>query len=304
MTRDSQKKVILSLGIVLLLFLSSCGGLRKEQIQREQVQKEQAQKMQVQNHAEFIDNQARMEIDAGKFQRAIDLCKEIYQTYPQDPTVRSGCIKTLESIKSRGDRAFERNDFKLAEKIYEVLERNWVYLSNFSPSLSFRKNSLEKKIKTSRCLFTEEQVSSHLKAGEFRKAIDLSKEIYQRYPQDHTVRSGYIRTLESIKTRADRAFEGRDFALAGCVYEVVLRNISSVNHLNGSFSFGREGLIAKIRNCKKILFEDGLKQYRSGNLNQAILLWKSILVFDPENQEIIKAVDMASLQVRNLQGAK
>ncbi len=287
------------MGVVLLLVLCSCGWLGKEQIQREQ-----AQKMQVQNHAEYIGTQARLEIDAGRFQRAVDLCKEVYHAYPQDPAVRNSCIKTLESIKSRGDRALERNDFKLAEKIYEVLERNWVYFSEFSPSLSFRKNSLEKKIKTSRRLFTEEQVSSHLKAGEFRKAVDLCKEIYQRYPQDQTVRSGYIRTLESIKTRGDRAFEGRDFALAGCVYEMVLRNASSVNHLNGSFSFSREGLTAKIRNCRKILFEDGLKQYRSGNLNQAILLWKSILVFDPENQEIIKAVDMTSLQVRNLQEAK
>jgi hypothetical protein len=57
-------------------------------------------------------------------------------------------------------------------------------------------------------------------------------------------------------------------------------------------------------NCKKFLFENGLQQYRSGNLNQAISLWKSILVFDPENQEIKKAVDMASLQSKNLQKAK
>jgi hypothetical protein len=74
--------------------------------------------------------------------------------------------------------------------------------------------------------------------------------------------------------------------------------------LNGSLSFNREGLTARIRDCEKILFEKGLEQYRSGNLNQAISLWKSILVSDPENQEIKKAVDMASRQFRNLQKAK
>jgi tetratricopeptide (TPR) repeat protein len=309
MKRDSQKKVIVSLGIVLFVVLSSCGWLRKEQVQREQVQneqtqKEQVQKVQVKKYTEYIDNRAQMEIGAGKFQKALDLCKEIYQAYPQDPNVRSSCIKTLESIKYRGDRAFERNDFKLAEKIYEVLERNWVYFYDFIPSLSFRKNSLEKKIITIRWLYTKEQVSSHLKTGEFRKAIDLCTEIYQRYPQDPNVRRGYISTLESIKTRGDRAFEGSDFALAGCVYDIVLRNVSSMDHLNGSFSFSRESLIARIRNCEKILFENGLKQYRSGNLKQAISLWKSILAFDPENQEIIKAVDIASLQARNLEEAK
>jgi tetratricopeptide (TPR) repeat protein len=294
MTKDFQKRAVLSLGIFLLLFLSSCGWLRKEQGQREQVQKQ----------TDYVDKQAQIELEAGKFQKAIDLCKEIHQKYPQDPTVRSGYIKTLESIKSSGDGAFERNDFKLAGNIYESLVRNWVHFSALSQSLSFKKNFLENKIKKSRCLFIEERVSSHLKAGEFRKAIDLCNDTYQKHPQDPTVRSRYIRTLESIKGGGDSAFEKSDFVLAGCVYGLLLKNYSSVGGLNGSLSFKREGLTARIGDCKKILFENGLEQYRSGNLNQAIFLWKSILVFDPENQEIKKAVDMASLQSKNLQKTK
>jgi tetratricopeptide (TPR) repeat protein len=299
MTKDSQKRVILSLGMFLFLFLSSCGWVKKELLQ-----KEQGGKQQVQKQTDYVDKQAQAELEAGKFQGAIDISKEIYQKYPQDPIVRSGYIKTLELIKGSGDRAFEGNDFKLAGNIYEVLVRDWVHFADFSQYLSFKKNFLEKKIKTSRCLFTEERVPSHLRAGEFPKAIDIYREVYQKYPQDPTVRSGYIKTLESIKSGGDRAFEKRDFALAGYVYGLLIKNYSSVGQLNGSLSFNREGLTARIGNCKKILFENGLKQYRSGNLNQAIFLWKSILVFDPENQEIKKAVDMASLQSKNLQKTK
>ena len=131
-----------------------------------------------------------------------------------------------------------------------------------------------------------------LEAGKFQRAIDICKEIYQKYPQDPTVRNGYIKTLESIKSGGDGAFEKSDFALAGYVYEILLKNVSSVDRLNGSFSFNREDLTTRIRDCKKILFENGLEQYRSGDLNQAISLWKSILAFDPENQEIKKAVDI------------
>jgi len=289
MTKDLQKKVILSLGIFLFLFLSSCGGLKREQIQRQM------------DHAA---GRAQTELEAGEFQKAIDIYKDIYQKYPQDPMVRSGYIKTLESIKSRGDLAFKRNNFEMAGNIYEILAKNWFHFADFSQFLSFNKNFLEKKIKTSRCLFIAEQVSSYLKAGKFQRAIDICKEIYPKYPQDPTVRSIYIKTLESIKSSGDRAFERSDFALAGCVYEILLKNFSSVSHLNGSFSFNREGLTEKIRHCKKILFENGLEQYRSGNLNQAISLWKSILAFDPENQEIKKVVDMATLQFKNLQKAK
>ncbi len=299
MTKDFQKKVILSLGICSLLFLSSCGWLKREQVPREQAPKERVQKQ-----TDYVDEQAQIELEAGKFQKAIDLFRENSQKYPRDPAVRSGYIKTLESIKSCGDGAFERNDFKLAGNIYEILVRNWIHFSYFSQSLSFKKTFLEDKIKTIRCLFIEEQVSSHLKAGEFRKAIDLCKEIYQKYPQDPTVRTGYIKTLELIKSAGDRAFGKSDFALAGCVYGLLLKNYSFVGPLNGSLSFNREGLTARMGDCKKFLFENGLRQYRSGNLNQAISLWKSILVFDPENQEIKKAVDMASLQSKNLQKTK
>jgi tetratricopeptide (TPR) repeat protein len=289
MRKDLQKNVILSLGIFLFLFLASCGSLRKEQMQREMG---------------YVDKQAQLDVEAGEFQKAIDLYREIYQKYPQDPTVRSNTIKTLESIKVSGDRAFERSHFEMAGNIYEILAKNWSHFADLSLSLSFDKNLLGKKIKTSRCLFIEQQVLSYLKAGEFQKAIDICNEIYRKHPQDPMVRSNTIKTLESIKISGDRAFEGGDFALAGWVYEILLKHVSSVTHLIGSSSFDREGLTAKIKTCKKTLFENGLEQYRSGNLDQAISIWKSILAFDPENQEIKKVVDMATLQLRNLQKAK
>jgi tetratricopeptide (TPR) repeat protein len=305
MIKESQKRVVLSLGMLFFLFLSSCVWGKKEQLHKAEGGKQEVvEKRQVQKRTDYVQEYTQKEIEAGNFENAINLYKKIYQKWPQGPNVRSGYIKTLESIKSGGDQAFERKDYKLAERNYEVLLRNWDHFSNLSQFLSFRKTFLEKKIKTSRCLFTEEQISSHLKAGDFRRAVDLCKEVYNKYPQDPTVRNGYIRTLESVKASGDRAFEGSDFGLAGSVYEIVLRNVSSMSQLNGSFSFSKEGLKSKIGNCKKVLFENGLQQYRSGNLNQAILLWKSILVFDPENRDIKKAVDMATLQLENLQNAK
>jgi tetratricopeptide (TPR) repeat protein len=289
MIRDLQRRVVLCSWIFLFLFLSSCGLSKKEQIQRE---------------TDHSAGQAQMELQAGRFQRAIDLCEEIYQKYPQDPAVRSGYIRTLESIRSSGDRAFERNDFEMAGAVYETLGKNWSHLANFSPSLSFKRSYLEKREKTSKCLFIEGQVSSYVKAGEFQRAIDISKELHQKYPRDLTIRSGYIRTLESIKSNGDRAFGKGDFALAGWVYDILFKHVSSVTHLNGSSPFNRETLTAKIETCKKNLFENGLEQYRSGNLDQAISIWKSILTFDPGDQEIQMVVDKATLQLDNLQKIK
>jgi len=306
MRRDSQTRIILSLGILLFLFLSSCSLLKKEQEEKQTDYGDRQARIETkpgefQKSIDYVHRQAQMEIRAGEFQKAIDVHREIYQKYPQDPRIRSSYITAIESIKRLGDQAFERNDFRSAGMIYEVLGKNWVHFADFSQSFSFNKDFLEKKIKTCRYLFTEEQLSSSLKTGDFRKAIEIYRETYQKYPLDRTVQRGYVRSLELIKNGGDRAFERRDFAAAGYVYESLLKNISFVKQLNGSFSFDREELTARIRNCEKILFQDGLEKYRSGNLGQAISLWKSILVFDPENEEVKKAVDIATLQLKNLQ---
>ena len=160
MTRDLPKKAVLCLWIFLSLTLSSCSWSKREQTQRPM------------DHAA---GQAQMELEAGKFQRAIDIYEELHQKYPQDPAVQSGYIRTLESIRNSGDRAFEKKDFKMAEDIYEILAKNWSRFADLGPSLSFNRSYLEKKAKTSTCLLVRGQVSSYLKAGDFQRAIDLWK---------------------------------------------------------------------------------------------------------------------------------
>jgi hypothetical protein len=47
-----------------------------------------------------------------------------------------------------------------------------------------------------------------------------------------------------------------------------------------------------------------LDEYRKGNLAGAISIWKSILEFDPNNADIMKAINTATIQLKNLQQKK
>ena len=86
MTRNLLRNAVLCLWIFLSLLLSSCSWLTGEQTQR------------------LTDTaaQAQMELEAGRFQRAIDIYEGFRQKYPQDSAVQSGYVWMLESIK-RGD---------------------------------------------------------------------------------------------------------------------------------------------------------------------------------------------------------
>jgi hypothetical protein len=118
------------------------------------------------------------------------------------------------------------------------------------------------------------------------------------------VRNGYVSLLESIKGQADLDFKREDLALAGRTYKILLKHYSSLDHLGRSLSYNSGLLNIKIENCRKILFENGLEKYRSGDLGQAISIWRSILTFNPENPEVKKAVDRAILQSKNLERNK
>jgi tetratricopeptide (TPR) repeat protein len=243
---------------------------------------------------------AHQELRSGDFQKALDTYQLAYKKYPKDSEMLRNYIETIESMKIQGDKAFDTENFVQAQIIYDLLVKNFLRFSDFAHLLSFKENSLVTRLKMSRMLQAEEQAQSFLKSGDFQRGIDIYKGLSQQYPSDTMVRDRYISLLESIKGQADLDFKRKDFALAGRAYRILLRNYSSLSHLKRSLSYNPGLLDTGIETCRKILFEDGLDHYRSGNLSQAVAIWRNILTFDPENLEVKKAVDKAILQTENL----
>ncbi len=279
------RRVLIFLLVLLLFSLSSCGWVKRSQVKS------------------AID-EAHQELSAGDFQKALDTYQLVYKKYPKDPEMLKKYIETIESTKARGDKAFDTENFVDAQITYDLLLKNFSRFSDFANLLSFKKNFLVTRLKMSRMLPAEKQARSCLKSGDVQKGIDIYRGLIQQYPWDTTVRNGYVSLLESIKGQADLDFKRKDFAQAGRTYRILLKNYSSLSHLNRFLSYNAGLLNTGIETCRKILFEDGLEQYRSGNLSQAISIWRDILTFDPENLEVKKATDKAILQTRNLEKIK
>jgi tetratricopeptide (TPR) repeat protein len=279
------RRVLIFLPVLLLFSFSSCGWVKRTQVKS------------------AVD-EAHQELRSGDFQKALDTYQLAYKKYPKDSEMLKNYIGAIESMKAQGDEAFARENFAQAQITYDLLLKNFPRFSDFANLLSFKKNFLVTRLKMSRMLPAEKQARSCLKNGEVQKGIDIYRGLIQQYPWDTTVRNGYVSLLESIKGQADLDFKHKDFAQAGRTYRILLKNYSSLSHLNRFFSYNAGLLDTGIETCRKILFEDALEQYRSGNLSQAISIWKNILTFDPENLEVKKAMDKAILQTRNLEKIK
>ncbi len=249
-------------------------------------------------------DQTQEKLRSGEFQDALDTCEKVYKKYPKDPAVLKNYIEAIELVKARGDQAFDKENFREAQGVYDLLLKNFPRFSTFADQLSFKRNFLATRLKMSRLFQTEKLAQSFLRGGDLQRAIDAYSVLAQQYPRDQAVGSRFASLLESIKEQGDVDFERQDFASAGRIYRTLLKNYPSVRPLHPLLSYDAGFLNRKVENCRKILFEEGLRQYRSGNLNRAISIWGEILSFDPENQEAKKAKDKATLQAGNLERVK
>lgn len=281
----SFRRVLIFFSILLLLSFSSCGYVKRTQVKS-------------------ASDEAHQELRSGDFQKALDTYQLAYKKYPKDSEMLKNYIETIESMKAQGDEAFGRENFAQAQITYDLLLKNFSRFSDFANLLSFKKNFLVTRLKMSRMLPAEKQAQSYLKSGDVQKGIDIYRGLIQQYASDTMVRNRYVSLLESIKGQADLDLKRKDFAPAGRTYRILLKNYSSLSHLKHFLSYNAELLNAGIETCRKILFEDGLEQYRSENLSQAIAIWRNILTFDPENLEVKKATDKAIIQSRNLKKIK
>src|SRR5512143_455124 len=140
----------------------------------------------------------------------------------------------------------------------------------------------------------------YIAEGDFKSALDLHKIASEKHPGDEAFEKGYLATVENIKKAADTSFDQYDFAQAGKAYYLLLKSVPHSNGFAAGLSFTKKSLTARLDECREALSQQALRQYRSGNIGNAISLWKSILTFDPGNRSVKKFIDTATIQLKNL----
>lgn len=138
-------------------------------------------------------------------------------------------------------------------------------------------------------------------AGEYQKAIDIYAVAHQKHPRDQALLKEYVQSVEKIKTIADEVFAREDFISAGQHYAVLIKNYQGSQGPGTKLSFNIASLDEKFSIRRRMISRQGFEEYRKGNLSQAIALWQALIDIDPNNQEIIKALNTAKLQQKNLQ---
>jgi len=146
----------------------------------------------------------------------------------------------------------------------------------------------------------ENLAQKHIRAGNYQKMINTYNYEHLKQPRDVQLMQGYARSLNSIKTTADNAYEQKNYASAGRIYYILQKNYGKFNPIVQMLSFNNAYLSTRLFYCKKNLSIQGFQEYRKGNINSALVSWQDVLEIDPNNTEIKEAIEKAKLQQKNL----
>ncbi len=243
---------------------------------------------------------SRQAFAEGDFQKALDGFKAAYKKNPRGEELAADYVLTVEKIKGAADRALGQRDYAQAGAIYRILLDRYDDFGALAPKLSFKKAQLETALKNCRTALVDGQARQALKAGNFARALEVQQAALKENPGDAGLAAKYRTTVTDIKAAGDKAFASKDFAQAGRVNAVLLRNYASFEGLRPPVAFSREALADARAACRERLTKTGLAEYRKGNLAEAIAVWEGLLSFDPNNAEIKKAVNTAKTQLEGI----
>ncbi|HRD01618.1 MAG TPA: hypothetical protein PLP57_03105 [Candidatus Saccharicenans sp.] len=253
-----------------------------------------------------LEEQPLVEADqalvSGQYAQALDIYKTQLDREPDNKKIQAAASGALEEIKRQSDQARIQDRHALAMDGYLLLLKDYDYFSRILPDLSFSPEELEQHLRECRLGNYLTQIEQSLKAKKYEQASNLLLEASKESPGDVRLKKQAERLLTELKSSGDKSLADLDFARAGWYYGLARKNWTKFKAYTGQLSFKLEDLSSAIKVCSQQLTNQGMIEYRKGNLKGAISIWESILTFDPENEQIKKAIQTARAQLQQIKG--
>lgn len=114
----------------------------------------------------------------------------------------------------------------------------------------------------------------------------------------------YIQALNGLLASGDDALSTGDYATAGRAFKGAFNAYPAESSLRDRVSHDPKRIRALLETCVNRMMEQGLEEYRRGNLESAISKWKALLAIQSGHKEAKKALDTATVQLQTLQNMK
>ncbi len=139
-----------------------------------------------------------------------------------------------------------------------------------------------------------------LQEGGIERALELFAAALKEKPAFPEASRAFDEALVALKKQGDAAGAQGKPEEAGRRWTAVLRQLQHPAAKGKTYPFTRAEVQGQVDRLTAAQMEKGLLHYRRGDIPAAIGAWKTILAYDPENEEAARSIRTASTQLENL----
>ena len=139
-----------------------------------------------------------------------------------------------------------------------------------------------------------------LQEGGYERALELFSGAWQEKPGHAGVAREFDGAVLALKKNGDAAYAQGMWEEAGKRWMGTLRFINHPAANPRGYPFTRSEVRTKVDNLTAALTVMALTEYRRGDVPSAIADWKTILSYDPGNEEAARSLRTASKQLETL----
>lgn len=147
----------------------------------------------------------------------------------------------------------------------------------------------------------KKNIDALVEKEEFARALEVIKGQVKSGKSELSFRNQYVASLNGLARKGVRLFSEKDYAPAGINFRKVMNHFPTHRAIWADMHYSPEDIRSYIKTCAEKLMEEGLMEYRKGNLEKAISIWETILKFNSTYSEAKRTIDTATIQLKNLE---
>ncbi|WP_243373351.1 hypothetical protein [Geotalea sp. SG265] len=147
----------------------------------------------------------------------------------------------------------------------------------------------------------QKKVTYFLEKKQYRQALETMTRRREPNLSPSGMEKEFVAAVNGLLETGEEAMARNEHLAAGQLFKLALATYPAEPSLRRKVKPSARRVKIYLDSCSAKLMDEGMQEYRRGELDPAIRTWKSILSFDPGHREALKAIETATVQKKSLQ---